>query len=63
MNELWEWVWANSLSGIHEFKSICGDIYNAQSLGGPVTKYMFQIQGARVQIQKMKFNIFSSLGA
>jgi hypothetical protein len=59
MNELWEWVLANSLSGI----PICGDIYYLHILDGPVTKYLFQMQGARVQIQSVKFIIFSSLGA
>jgi hypothetical protein len=42
---------------------ICGDVKNSHSFDGPLTEYLFQKQGARVQIQNMMFNIFSSLGA
>ncbi len=57
MNELWEWVLANSLSGILNSKlfAVLTDLWepSLSSFDGPVTNCLLQMQGAWVQFQSI----------
>jgi hypothetical protein len=67
MNELWELVLANSLSGIHKFK-IVYSVYRfvgppeLSSFDGPVTNFLFQMKWGPSSNPKYFF-MRTSLGA